>query len=80
MESDQGKSFFRAELVKQDNDVIVEAFQQRLKDVAGFEFVPKPLPMRNSNNAVVYYFFFIPEARCEKHSHRHFQKVSRMKA
>jgi len=26
--------------------------------VAGFEFVPDPLPMRNSNNAVVYYLFF----------------------
>jgi putative tryptophan/tyrosine transport system substrate-binding protein len=25
---------------------------------AGFEFVPEPLPMRNSNNAVVYYLFF----------------------
>ena len=37
---------------------IVEAFQKRLKDVAGFKFVPDPLPMRNSNNAVVYYLFF----------------------
>jgi hypothetical protein len=30
----------------------------RLKSVAGFEFVPEPLPMRNSTNAVVYYLFF----------------------
>ncbi len=56
-ENDQG-NFFGRELVKQDNDAIVEAFQKRLKDVAGFEFVPDPLPMRNSNNAVVYYLFF----------------------
>jgi len=28
-----------------------------LKKVAGFSFVPEPLPMRNSNNAVVYYLF-----------------------
>jgi three-Cys-motif partner protein len=56
-ESDQG-NFFGRELVKQDNNAIVKAFQKRLKDVAGFEFVPDPLPMRNSNKAVVYYLFF----------------------
>jgi hypothetical protein len=26
--------------------------------VAGFSFVPEPLAMKNSNNAVVYYLFF----------------------
>jgi len=26
-----------------------------LKDVAGFKYVPDPLPTKNSNNAVVYY-------------------------
>jgi hypothetical protein len=36
----------------------VKAFQKRLQTVAGFEFVPHPLPMRNSTNAVVYYLFF----------------------
>jgi hypothetical protein len=36
----------------------VEAFRQRLTKAAGFRFVPDPLPMRNSNNAVVYYLFF----------------------
>jgi three-Cys-motif partner protein len=46
------------ELLKQDNEAIVAAFQKRLKEVAGFQFVPVPLPMRNSNNAVVYYLFF----------------------
>jgi three-Cys-motif partner protein len=58
VESDQGNFFFKRELVKQDNAAIVRAFQKRLKTVAGFEFVPDPLPMRNSNNAVVYYLFF----------------------
>jgi hypothetical protein len=29
-----------------------------LRSVAGFEYVPEPLPMRNSTNAVVYYLFF----------------------
>jgi len=64
-ESDQG-NFFGRELVKQDNDAIVKAFQKRLKTVAGFEFVPDPLPMRNSNNAVVYYLFFASQAPIAK--------------
>jgi three-Cys-motif partner protein len=58
VESDQDNFLFGRELVKQDNDAIVKAFQNRLKDVAGFEFVPDPLPMRNSNKAVVYYMYF----------------------
>jgi hypothetical protein len=37
---------------------VVKAFAERLKSVAGFEFVPDPLPMRNSTNATVYYLFF----------------------
>jgi three-Cys-motif partner protein len=56
-ESPQG-FFFGTEIVKQGNDEIVAAFTQRLKKVAGFKFVPEPLPMRNSTNAVVYYLFF----------------------
>lgn len=40
------------------NDVIVEAFRVRLKKVAGFEYVPKPLAMRNRSNATVYYLYF----------------------
>jgi hypothetical protein len=43
--------------VKQGNKKIVAAFRERLKKVAGFPFVPEPLPMRNSTNAVVYYLF-----------------------
>ena len=43
---------------KTDNDAIVAAFQKRLKTVAGFKYVPDPIPMRNSRNAVVYYLFF----------------------
>lgn len=55
-ESRQG-SFFGTDLEKQGNEKIVAAFQKRLKEVAGFGFVPKPLPMRNSRKAVVYYLF-----------------------
>jgi three-Cys-motif partner protein len=43
---------------KQPNEAIVEAFCSRLHDVAGFQFVPKPVAMRNSKNATVYYLFF----------------------
>lgn len=55
-ESAQGGLFGR-EMVKQGNEEIVAAFRKRLKEVAGFGFVPKPLPMKNSTNAVVYYLF-----------------------
>jgi len=44
--------------VKQNNETIASVFQERLRDVAGFKYVPKPLPMRNSRHAVVYYLFF----------------------
>ena len=57
-ESRQGSLFSGPEMVKQGNDEITAAFRQRLKKVAGFEFVPEPLAMRNSTNAVVYYLFF----------------------
>jgi three-Cys-motif partner protein len=43
---------------KQSNDDIAEAFRKRLKVVAGFARVPKPIPMRNSRGAIVYYLFF----------------------
>jgi hypothetical protein len=36
---------------------LVAAFRDRLKKVAGFQYVPDPLPMKNSNNVVVYYLF-----------------------
>jgi three-Cys-motif partner protein len=61
------RSFFGPELVKQGNEEIAAAFQERLKKVAGFGFVPKPLPMRNSRKAVVYYLFFAsPKAVAQK--------------
>ena len=56
-ESPQFEFFSSPDRVKQDNDAIVAAFRERLRRVAGFNFVPEPLPMRNSNNAVVYYLF-----------------------
>lgn len=43
---------------KTDNETIAEAFCERLQQEAGFKYVPKPMPMRNSKGAVVYYLFF----------------------
>ncbi len=43
---------------KTSNKVIVEAFRKRLKEVAGFKYVPQPIPMRNTKGAIVYYLFF----------------------
>ena len=43
---------------KESNKKIAEGFQARLKKVAGFGYVPEPMPMRNSNGATIYYLFF----------------------
>src|SRR5207244_2719424 len=43
---------------KLENRAVAQAFQERLRSVAGFAYVPEPLPMRNSTGAIVYYLFF----------------------
>jgi three-Cys-motif partner protein len=43
---------------KEPNEAVAGAYRQRLIEVAGFRYVPEPLPMRNTRNAVVYYLFF----------------------
>ena len=43
---------------KVSNEEIAEAFRLRLRDVAGFAYVPQPIPMRNSKGATVYYLYF----------------------
>ncbi|MGO9060099.1 MAG: three-Cys-motif partner protein TcmP [Candidatus Binataceae bacterium] len=67
VESKQQNLFSGPDKIKQPNDAIVAAFRDRLKKVAGFNFVPDPLPMRNSKNAVVYYLFLAsPKAVAQK--------------
>jgi three-Cys-motif partner protein len=56
--SQQQGLFGPPEMEKSDNDSIAEAFRQRLIKVAGFRYVPPPLPMRNTQNSIVYYLFF----------------------
>lgn len=43
---------------KAANETIVNAYAARLKEVAGFKYVPTPIPMKNRNGAVVYYLLF----------------------
>jgi len=56
--SPQMQLFGDSEKEKASNEAIADAFRTRLKKVAGFQNVPKPIAMRNSQNAVVYYLFF----------------------
>jgi three-Cys-motif partner protein len=46
------------DLKEPGNDPIVRAYQKRLKDVAGFRYVPEPIPMKHPNGAIIYYLFF----------------------
>jgi three-Cys-motif partner protein len=57
-EHPQGNLFGAPDIIKQGNSAIVDAFRERLRKAAGFQFVPEPLPMKNRTNAVVYYLFF----------------------
>jgi three-Cys-motif partner protein len=54
----QEQDLFGLQDVKVPNEDVAEAYRKRLKDVAGFKYVPKPLPMRNNSGAIVYFLFF----------------------
>ena len=43
---------------KVPNEELAEAFRTRLRDGAGFKYVPEPIAMKNSRNATVYFLFF----------------------
>jgi len=51
------EDLFRHE-TKVTNDVVAKAYQSRLKTIAGFKYVPEPIPMRNANGATIYYLCF----------------------
>lgn len=55
-QTEQG--LFGAMQEKASNEEVAEAFRVRLKKFAGFKYVPKPMPMRNSKAAIVYFLFF----------------------
>lgn len=43
---------------KAPNYEVAAAYQKRLREVAGFPYVPDPLPMKHSKGAIIYYLFF----------------------
>jgi three-Cys-motif partner protein len=51
-------TLFGTEEEKVANAEVAEAFRRRLKEEAGFACVIPPIPMRNTNNATVYYLFY----------------------
>jgi three-Cys-motif partner protein len=55
-EKQQG--LFEAIEEKTSNPIIAEAFRKRLNKTAGFNYVPDPIPMRNTKGATIYYLFF----------------------
>jgi len=57
-ESNQPSLFGLTKKEKESNQTIAESFRKRLQQVAGFKFVPEPIPMRNSTGATLYYLFF----------------------
>jgi three-Cys-motif partner protein len=60
---------------KEPNEVIAEAFRRRLREVAGFNFVPEPLAMENSKGAIIYYLFFASQNKtAAKIAHEIFAK------
>jgi three-Cys-motif partner protein len=44
--------------VKNSIEQVTDAFKRRLKENAGFGYVPDPMPMRNTKGAIVYFLFF----------------------
>jgi three-Cys-motif partner protein len=54
----RGRDLFGEYDEKRTNEAVAESFRKRLEEVAGFKYVPKPVPMRNSTGAVVYYLYF----------------------
>jgi three-Cys-motif partner protein len=43
---------------KNSNEILAEAYRQRLKTVAGFNHVPEPLPMKTKTGSTIYYLYF----------------------
>ena len=48
---------------KQENEMISGAFKKRLIEHGKFKYVPNPIPLKNSKNAVIYYLFFASQNR-----------------
>jgi len=64
---------------KVDNWTVAKAFQKRLHDVAGFDYVPEPVVMKNSKNAALYFWFFASQnptgAKIAKDIFKHYTQL-----
>ncbi len=62
---------------KLTNEAVVDAYRKRLKEEAGFKFVPDPVPIKNTRGAVLYYLFFASQkATANKIANHIFRKYS----
>jgi len=61
------ETLFGTEHEKAANVAVVEAYRARLRKVAGFQHVPPPLAMRNSQGAVIYYLLFASQKPVADH-------------
>ncbi len=46
------------EKIDNATEAIVEAFHERLLKIAGFPYVPEPIPMRNTKGNILYFIYF----------------------
>lgn len=56
---------------KTSNRTIAEAFRKRLKEKAGFKYVPEPIPLRNTTGATLFYLFFASHNKTGEKIARH---------
>jgi three-Cys-motif partner protein len=52
---------------KVSNEEFAEAFRQRLKENAGFQYVPAPMPMKTKSNSTIYYLYFASQKPAAAH-------------
>lgn len=55
--------FNNVRLRKAPKEDVINAYKQRLEEVAGFKYVPDPIPMRNNRGVTIYYLFFASHNR-----------------
>jgi hypothetical protein len=57
----RGSSF---EAHRPPNEDLAQAYRERLKKVAGFKYVPDPLPMKTRTGSTIYYLYYAaPESK-----------------
>jgi three-Cys-motif partner protein len=64
---------------KVPNEDVVQAYCERLRSIAGFAYVPDPIPMQNTKGATLYYLIFAGHnqtgAKIIEHIFRRFRRV-----